>query len=393
MLKSEKIGFLPPNVFVQAEEQKLKAKKQGKKIYDFGVADPHYPSPLEAVNVLKEASNIPKNHHYAPFEGNPTFRKELANYYKQRFNVHLDPNKEIIALIGSKEGLFDICTTYLRQRDVALVPDPGFPTYHQAIFMAGGDIYRMPLLKENHYLPDLHRIPDHVLKRTKLLFLNYPHNPTGTIAPDSFIEDVIQFAKKHQIIVCSDNPFYELTFDGNKGKSFLEYKGAKDVGIEFMTFSKMFNMSGWRLAAAVGNKDVIDSLLKMFIQAHSSIFQPIQLAGAAVLKEVWPTDYLNRIRSDYQKKLDYAMEKLTQIGWKVERPQGAIYLWVPIPDGFTSDEFAEVLFNKYSVLVCPGIGFGELGEGYIRLAMTCSFEDHFAGIDLLCQALLEATNK
>lgn len=391
MFKSEKIGFLPPNVFVQTDEQKMKAKKNGKKVYDFGVADPSYPSPIEAVNTLREEAKDPKNHHYAPFNGHPVFRQQMADWYKQRYNVHLDPKKEILALIGSKEGLFDICTTYLRQRDVALVPDPGFPTYHQAVFMAGGDVYRMPLLKENNYLPDLYSIPEHVIKSTKLMFLNYPHNPTGAIAPDSFVEDVIQFAKRHNIVVCYDNPFLEITLNGNVGKSFLEYKGAKDVGVEFTTFSKMFNMSGWRIAAAAGNKDVIDSLLKMFVQAHSSIFIPIQLAAAAVLREVWPTDYLNKIRSDYQKKWDYALEKFNQINWNVVKPEGALYIWVPIPEGYTSDKFAELLFDKYSVLVCPGIGFGELGEGYIRLAMTCSFEDHTVGIDQLCQALLDTS--
>ncbi|WEG12196.1 aminotransferase class I/II-fold pyridoxal phosphate-dependent enzyme [Pullulanibacillus sp. KACC 23026] len=389
MIKANKIKALPPNVFVQTEEQKLKAHTLGVKFYDFGIADPSYPSPITAVKTLQADAEIPHYHHYSPLKGHPVFRKQLAIWYQENFNVHLDPNIEILPLLGTKEGLFDICMTYLDKGDVVLIPNPGFPTYFQATSIAGGEIYSMPLLKENQYLPDLKSIPETILKRAKLMFLNYPHNPTGAIAPDSFIEKVIQFAKEHEFIICYDNVFATLTLDGNKPKSFLEYEGAKEVGVEFTSFSKMFNMQGWRIGAVAGNHEVINSLLKMFVEAHTSIFQPIQLAAAAVLREVAQTDFPHQLRTDYQQKVDYGLKKFEEIGWPVERPQGACYLWVPVPDGYSSDEFSGLLFDKYSILTCPGIGFGELGEGFIRLSLTLKMEDCIKGIDKLCEAFKE----
>lgn len=391
MNRSDKIKQLPPNVFVQVEEQKLKAQKQGGAFYDLGIADPQYPSPEVAVKTLQADAEIPKYHHYSPLKGHPALRKQLSIWYKDRYNVKIDTDTEVLPLIGTKEGIFDICITYLAPGDVALIPNPGFPTYYQATYMAGGEIYSMPLLKENNYLPDLQKIPEDILKRAKIMYLNYPHNPTGAIAPDSFIEEVIQFAKKHEIVVLYDNVFIDLTLNGNNPKSFLQFEGAKEVGVEFTSFSKVFNMQGWRIGAVAGNHEVIDSLLSTFVQAHTSIFQPIQLAAAAVLREVVPSNYIDQIVSDYQQKVDYGMKKFNEIGWTVEQPQGACYLWVPVPKGFTSDEFSELLYNKYSVLVCPGIGFGGEGEGYIRLSLTPKMQDCFTGIDKICQALQDAS--
>lgn len=387
MNRSDKISFLAPDIFVNADKQKQKAKETGRKIYNFGVCEPVRPAPKEAVDALIKEAQKKESHQYPPFRGLKLFREHMADWYKARFNVSIDAKHEVLPLLGSKEGIFDICTTYLRQRDLVLVCDPGYPPYHHAAFLAGGDIYHMPLTKENQYLPDFKSIPLNVLKQAKLMFLNYPHNPTGAMAPDWFIEEAIQFAKKHGILLCYDNAFVELTLYGNVAKSILEFDGAKEVAIEFTTFSKTYSMGGWRIGAVVGNRYAIDSLFQMYVKAHSSVFEPIQHGAAAVLREVWPTNYINTVRSEYQEMIDYALEKFNEIGWKVNRPEGTTFLWVPVPEGFSSSEFAEVLYDKYAVLVCPGIGFGELGEGYIRVSLTCSYEDCVTGIHHLCEAL------
>lgn len=387
MFKSSKIEYLPPNVFRRLEERKNHARQQGKDIIDCGTANPSGAPPAEVVWALQRASQVSENSHYAPTRGISEFRQEIANWYRVRFGVDIDPDTEVHTLLGSKEGLFDISLTYLGQRDVALIPDPSFPTYHDGAYMAGADIYRLPLRKENHYLPRLDNIPLFILKRARVLFLNYPHNPTGAMAPPEFMREVISFAKEHDIIVCYDNAFSELTFDGNKAPSFLEYEGAKDVGIELFTFSKAFNMSGWRLAFAVGNRHIIGSLVEFHAEAHTGMFPAIQWAGVTALKDIWPTSFLAEQRADYQRKRDYALNKFAQIGWPVDKPAGAIYLWVPSPHGTTCEEFADMLLDNYGLLVAPGIGFGDTGHGFIRISMTCKLEDFKRGIDYLCDAI------
>lgn len=387
MFKSTKIEYLPPNVFRRLEERKNKARQDGKYVIDCGTANPSGAPPAEVVRTLQKAVEVTENSHYAPSHGTREFREAIANWYRVRFDVEIDSESEVHTLLGSKEGLFNISLAYLGHRDVALIPDPSFPTYHDGAYMAGADIYRLPLRKENGYLPDLDSIPQFILKRSRILFLNYPHNPTGAMAPPEFIKEAIAFAKEHKMIICYDNAFSELTFDGKIAPSFLEYAGAKDVGIELFTFSKAFNMSGWRLAFAVGNRHLIGSLIECHAEAHTGMFPAIQLAGITALKDVWPTGFLAEQRKDYQRKRDYALHKFAQINWPVDKPAGAIYLWVPIPKRMTCEEFAEMLTEKYGLLVAPGIGFGDTGEGFIRMSMTCKYDDFERAVDYLCEAI------
>ncbi|WP_018131360.1 aminotransferase class I/II-fold pyridoxal phosphate-dependent enzyme [Effusibacillus pohliae] len=388
MRKAEKLAGLPPYIFAQLDEKVYQMREAGKTdIVDFGKADPDHPTPAEVVKRLQETAADPENHHYPAFRGSLFFREKIAAWYKERFGVEVDPEKEVLALIGSKEGLFHISLAYISQGDVGLVPDPAFPAYNDGVFFAGGQVYRMPLTKENRFLPDLGAIPAEIRKRAKLLFLNYPNNPTGALASADFIEHTIRFARENQVIVCYDNAYCEITYEGVRARSFLEYEGAKQVGVEFFTFSKAFNMAGWRLGAAVGNAEAIQSLLVVQSHINSGVFAPIQFAGATALTDVWHSRFGDEMRREYQRRRDYAIGKFQQINWDVHKPQGAVYLWVPVPGGMTSLEFANRLLDEYSVVVAPGTAFGETGEGYVRVSLTTAYENVVKGIDRLCEAI------
>ncbi|MFC4767085.1 aminotransferase class I/II-fold pyridoxal phosphate-dependent enzyme [Effusibacillus consociatus] len=388
MRMAEKLAGLPPYIFAQLDEHVYKLREAGKTdIVDFGKADPDHPTPIEVVRRLQETAADEENHHYPAFRGSLFFRKAVAAWYKERFGVDVNPEKEVLALIGSKEGLFHISLAYIGQGDVGLVPDPSFPAYNDGVFFAGGEASRMPLTRENRFLPDLDAIPDEIRKRAKLLFLNYPNNPTGVLAPDDFIEKVIRFARENEVVVCYDHAYCEITFDGVRSRSFLEYSGAKDVGVEFFTFSKAFNMAGWRLGAAVGNEEVINSLLVVQSHINSGVFAPIQFAGTTALAEVWHSEFGTEMRKEYQRRRDYAIDKFEQIGWEVHKPAGTVYLWVPVAGGMTSLEFANRLLDEYSVVVAPGTAFGETGEGFVRLSLTTAYQNVVKGIDRVCEAI------
>jgi LL-diaminopimelate aminotransferase len=388
MRKAEKLAGLPPYIFAQLDEKVYRLRESGvKDIVDFGKADPDHQTPDAIVKRLQETAADPENHHYPAFRGSLFFREQIAKWYKQRFAVDVDPEKEVIALIGSKEGLFHISLAYLQQGDVGLVPDPAFPAYNDGVFFAGAETYRMTLSREMNYLPDLQSIPQEIKKRTKLMFLNYPNNPTGVLAPDSYIQEVIRFAQEHRIIVCYDHAYCEIYYDGKKPRSFLEFEGGKDVGVEFITFSKTFNMAGWRLGAAVGNEEIINSLLVVQSHINSGVFSPIQFAGVTALEQVWHTDFPESNRREYQRRRDYAIEKFRSIGWDVHKPDATVYLWVPVPQGMTSLEFANKLLDEFRVVVAPGTAFGQTGEGFVRLSLTTAYENVVKGIDRLCEAI------
>ncbi len=365
---SQRIKRLPPYLFAEIDRLKEEVMAKGVDVIDLGVGDPDIPTPKEIVEVAKKAIEKPENHRYPSYVGMLEFRIAVANWYKRRFNVDLDPNTEVLSLIGSKEGIAHMPLAYINPGDVALVPDPGYPVYPVAVMFAGGEAYKMPLLKENGFLPDLDAIDKDILKKAKLMFVGYPNNPTSAVATESFYKKVVELAEKYDFIVASDNAYSEICYDGYKPISFLEVEGAKDVGIEFHSLSKTFNMTGWRIGFAVGNKDVIAALGKVKTNIDSGIFQAIQEAGKYALDHA---EELNgKIRGIFQDRRDQMAEALTKAGFEFEKPLATFYFWVKVPDGYSSAEFTKKLLQEKGIVVTPGNGFGNSGEGYFRISIT-----------------------
>jgi LL-diaminopimelate aminotransferase len=317
---------------------------------------------------MRKAVKNPAHHQYPSYVGMLSFRQAVADWYKKRFNVTLNPKTEVLSLIGSKEGIGHMPLAFINPRDYVLVPSPGYPVYPVATLFAGGKIHEMPLLEKNNYLPDLQAIPRNVLKKAKLMFVNYPNNPTAACADRAFYKKLIAFAAEHNIIICHDAAYTEMYYDGEKPLSFLQIPGAKNVGIEVHSLSKTYNMTGWRVAFAVGNKDVIAGLGKIKTNIDSGIFQAIQEAGIEALN----TDdkVLKKLRDTYQGRRDALHEGLTKLGLEVNKPDATFYLWTKCPKGMSSMEFTAHLLNKAGILTTPGNGFGAPGEGYIRFALT-----------------------
>jgi LL-diaminopimelate aminotransferase len=346
----------------------VEALAKGVDLIDLSIGDPDIPTPKHIVQRMKKAVENPEHHRYPSYVGMLSFRQAVADWYKKRFNVKLDPNTEVLSLIGSKEGIGHMPLAFINPGDVVLVPSPGYPVYPVATLFAGGKSHIMPLIEKNNYLPDLKAIPQTVLKKAKLMFINYPNNPTSACAGRSFYKEVIDFAAKHNIIVCHDAAYSEIYYDGKKPLSFLQIPGAKDVGIEFHSLSKTYNMTGWRIGFAVGNADSIAGLGKIKSNLDSGIFQAVQEAGIEALN----TDdtVLKKIRDTFQLRRDVLYNGLKKIGMEVQKPQATFYLWARVPKGFTSSEFVAHLLNNAGVLGTPGNGFGAPGEGYIRFALT-----------------------
>lgn len=362
---SQRLQELPPYLFAQLDAIKEKMIDEGKDIIDLSVGDPDIPTPKFIVDRMKEAVEDPKNHRYPFGPGMIQFREAVAKWYKNRFGVVLDPETEVHALIGSKEGIAHIPFAFVNSGDTVLVPDPGYPVYNASTILAGGKPFSMPLLEENGFLPDLEEIPKNVVRLAKLMFINYPNNPTGAVAEGDFFKQVVEFATANNIIVCHDAAYSEVAFDGYKPMSFLEIEGAKDVGIEFHSLSKTFNMTGWRIGFAVGNKDIIKGLAKVKSNIDSGVFRAIQCAGTTALEH----DYKEAIRI-YQERRDILTDGLNRLGWNVKKPKATFYIWAPVPPGRTSKEMALWLLEKHQILATPGNGFGIYGEGYIRFSIT-----------------------
>lgn len=365
---SERIKMLPPYLFAEIDRLKDKIVAKGVDVIDLGVGDPDIPTPIEIVKVAKRALEKPENHRYPSYIGMYEFRRAVAEWYKRRFDVDLDPNAEVVSLIGSKEGIAHLPLAYINAGDYALVPDPGYPVYPTAVIFAGGLVHKMPLLEENGFLPDLDSVDEDVLKKTKLMYIGYPNNPTSAVADEDFYKKVIELAKEFDFIVASDNAYSEICYDGYKPLSFLEVEGAKDVGIEFHSLSKTFNMTGWRIGFAVGNKDIISALGKVKTNVDSGIFQAIQEAGTFALNY---SEKLNSsIRDIFQKRRDQMAEALEKAGFKFKKPLATFYFWVKVPEDFSSKEFAIKLLEEKGIVVTPGNGFGDAGEGYFRISIT-----------------------
>lgn len=369
---SDRIRSLPPYLFAAIDQIRKGAISKGVDIINLGIGDPDLPTPPKIVKKLKEASEDPRNHQYPTYEGMIRFRTAVADWYKRRFSVDLDPETEVLTLIGSKEGIGHIPLAFVNPGETVLVPSPGYPVYSIGTLFAGGRSFFVPLLKENHFLPDLSSISEDVLKGARLIFINYPNNPTSAVATKRFFKEVIEFAARNNIIVCHDAAYSEIYYDGTRPPSFLEIDGAKDVGIEFHSLSKTYNMTGWRIGFAVGHKEVISALGKVKSNLDSGVFQAVQEAGIEALS--LDDTVIDDIRGRYQRRRDILVSGLKQAGLEIEVPKATFYLWISVPRGFTSTGFAMHLVDKCGIVATPGNGFGEAGEGYIRFTLTVGEE-------------------
>jgi len=366
--KAKRVEQIPPYLFAQIDKKKEEMRKKGMDLIDLGIGDPDLPTPQPIIERLKKASEDPRNHHYPSYEGMIQFRQAAANWFERRFGITFDPKTEVLTLIGSKEGIAHIPLAFVNPGDYVLVPSPGYPVYRVATLLAGGTPYFLPLLKENGFLPKLSEIPKEVAERSKLLFINYPNNPTSAIAERPFFEEVVAFARRHGIIVCHDAAYSELAFDGYRPLSFFEVEGAKEVGIEFHSLSKTFNMTGWRIGFAVGNPEIVSGLGRVKTNIDSGLFQAIQEAGIEALHH-FDTPIPNIIRI-YEGRRDVMVKGLREIGLEVDLPRATFYLWIRVPQGYTSAQFATLLIERAGIVATPGNGFGEAGEGYIRMTLT-----------------------
>lgn len=369
---ADRVKNLPPYLFATIDRMKQEAFSKGVDLIDLSIGDPDIPTPENIVERMKESVGDPQNHRYPSYEGLLRFREAVSDWYRKRFNVLLEPKTEVLSLIGSKEGIGHIPLAFVNPGDRVLVPSPGYPVYPVGTLFAGGESYFLPLKKEKRFLPDLKSVPEDVAKRSKLLFINYPNNPTSAVAGKSFYEEVVEFASRYNIIVCHDAAYSEIYYDNLKPMSFLEVPGAKDVGIEFHSLSKTFNMTGWRIGFAVGNQKVIQGLGKIKTNLDSGIFQAIQEAGIEALKS--PDGIMDNIRRIYQQRRDKLVKGLKGAGLELNIPSATFYLWISVPEGYTSFGFTEYLLEKAGILTTPGNGFGNAGEGYIRMALTVGLD-------------------
>ncbi|MFW6256756.1 MAG: LL-diaminopimelate aminotransferase [Bacillota bacterium] len=373
METAERIKNLPPYLFAEIDRMIAKAKNKGVDVISFGIGDPDQPTPNNIVNEIKKAVEKPETHSYPSYEGLYSFRQEVANWYQNNYNVKFDPEKEIVSLIGSKEGIAHLPFCFINQGDKALVPDPGYPVYQNSVLLAGGKPVIVPLKEKNNFLPDLESIPVQEARDAKLFFLNYPNNPTGAVAGRDFYEQVVAFAKKYDIIIAHDAAYSEIGLDNYQPLSFMEIDGAREVGIEFNSLSKPYNMTGWRIGWALGQKDIIEALGRLKTNIDSGIFEAVQYAGIEALKS--GRKPIAKINQLYTERRNLLVEGLKKLGWPVQKNKASFYLWVNIPEtGYSSQEYSRKLFQETGVFLTPGIGYGDQGEGFLRIALTVNKE-------------------
>ena len=375
---AKRLDTVPPYLFVEISRKIAAKKAEGIEVISFGIGDPDIPTPTKVVDELRRTSLDVPNHRYPETDGLPEFRKAVADWYKSRFDIAVDSNKEVLPLIGAKEGIGHASLCFINPGDIALVPDPGYPVYSVGTWFAGGECHWMPLIEENGWLPDLSSIPADVAKRSKVMWLNYPNNPTGAVADDSYFKEVIEFAKAHDIAVMHDACYTEVAYDGYKPLSFLEIPGAMEVGLEFHSLSKSYNMTGWRVGMAVGNADMIEALMVVKSNLDSGIPNAVQYMGIEAMNIT--DEEIDQRNAVYQSRRDRVVQTLNKIGLKVEPPKASLYVWVRVPNGYTSAEFAELLLEERDVVVTAGNGYGPSGEGYVRLSLTISESDLNEGL-------------
>ncbi|MFQ5543652.1 MAG: LL-diaminopimelate aminotransferase [Nitrospiria bacterium] len=381
---AHRIKNLPPYLFAAIDKMKQAAINQGKDIINLGVGDPDLPTPAPIIESLQKAATNPKHHQYPSYVGMLSFREAVASWYEKQFQAKLDPASEILSLIGSKEGVGHLPLALINPGDIALMTCPGYPVYEAGTLFAGGTSYFVPLKEENNYLPDLDAIPSDVLKKAKIFFLNYPNNPTAATANKAFFESVVEFAHRHQIIICHDAAYSEIYYDGKRPVGFMEVDGAKEVGIEFHSLSKTYNMTGWRIGFAVGNRDVLTALGQVKSNMDSGIFQAIQEAGITALE--LEDAVLDAIRLIYQERRDILVPGLQKLGFKVPSPKAAFYAWIRTPEGVSSSDMTARLLSETAIVTTPGSGFGKNGEGYIRMTLTVSKERLAEALDRMEKA-------
>jgi LL-diaminopimelate aminotransferase len=378
---ADRLTKLPPYLFAAIDQKKREARARGVDVIDMGIGDPDLPTPPHIVEALQSAATKPEHHRYPSYEGMLTFRQAVAAWYRRRFGVALDPETEVLALIGSKEGTAHMPLAFVNPGDVVLVPDPGYPVYSAGTWFAGGECHFMPLRRQNGFLPDLDAVPADVARRAKLMYLNYPNNPTAACATPAFFADVVAFARRHDILVCHDAMYSELRFDGYRPPSFLETPGSREVGVEFHSLSKTYSMTGWRIAFCVGNATGVAGLGKIKTNVDSGAFEAVQEAATAAL--TGPQDIPERYRQTYQDRRDVVIDGLRTLGWDVDVPRAAFFVWAPVPHAQDSRAFAARLLDEAGVVVTPGVGFGPSGEGFFRIALTLSTDRLAEGMERL----------
>ncbi len=369
---AKRLKALPPYLFAELDRRKQEKIKQGVDVIDLGVGDPDLPTPEPIVEALKRAAENPENHRYPSYVGMRAYRQAVSEWYRRRFGVDLDPDREVIALIGSKEGIAHFPLAFVEEGDVVLCPDPAYPVYRIGTIFAGGKPYTMPLKEENDFLPDIGSIPQEVVDRAKIIWINYPNNPTSANATEDFYRDLVRWAKKNNIIIASDNAYSEIYTGDEKPISILQIEGAKDVAIEFHSLSKTYNMTGWRIGMAVGNEELVRALGKVKTNIDSGQFNAVQEAGIAALN--LPEEELDKLRAIYRDRREVMTSALRKLGLKPLESDVTFYVWTKVPEGYTSAQFVGRLIEEAGIVCTPGNGFGDAGEGYFRISLTVPIE-------------------
>jgi LL-diaminopimelate aminotransferase len=370
MKLANRLNRLPPYLFVEITQKIAELRARGEDIISFAIGDPDLPTPSHIIEQMCQAAHDPVNHRYPETAGLAELRQTIAEWYERRFGVTLNPAKEVLPLIGSKEGIGHMALCFIEPGDLALVPDPGYPPYSLGTILAGGEPYFMPLKEENDFLPDFEAIPDKIADKAKLMWLNYPNNPTGAIAGPDLFERAVYFARRHNLAICHDAAYSEVAFDGYKPPSFMQTPGAKEIGVEFHSLSKTYHMTGWRIGMVVGNANMIMALFQVKSNLDSGIPQAIQYAAVEALRG--SQEHIAERNAIFQRRRDKLVKALNGIGLKARIPQATFYIWAKIPQGYTSIDFSKKLLNEAKIVVTPGTGYGREGEGYIRFSLTIS---------------------
>lgn len=368
--QSDAIKRLPDQFFAKLGKRVQQLVKEGHDVINLGQGNPDLPTSDHIVKALQDAAEDPINHKYSPFQGFPYFREAVADFYKRMYDVDLNPDEEVALMFGSKIGLFEVSQCLLNPGDLALLPDPGYPDYLSGVALANAHPVFMPLLEKNGFLPDFNQIAQSDLEKAKMMFLNYPNNPTAGVATKGFFDETVALAKQHNFCVVHDFAYGAIGFDGVKQPSFLSSEGAKDVGIEMYTLSKTYNMAGWRVAFAVGNASIIKTINLLQDHLFTSLFGAIQMAATEAISG--DLAYVDELVDIYERRRNVLVESLNEIGWEVAAPKGTFFAWFPVPEGYTSKQFSELLLEKAHVVVAAGDGFGKLGEGYVRIGLLDS---------------------
>jgi len=378
---AKRLDRLPPYLFVEINQKIAELRAKGEEVINFAIGDPDLAAPSHVIAHMCQAARDPANHRYPETAGLPELRRAIAEWYERRFGVSLDADKEVLPLIGSKEGIGHIALCFIQPGDLALVPDPGYPPYSLGTILAGGEPYFMPLQEENDFLPDFEAIPAEVADKAKLMWLNYPNNPTGAIADLDFFEEAVRFAEQHALAICHDAPYTEVAFDGYKPPSFMQISGAKKIGVEFHSLSKTHHMTGWRIGMVVGNADMLDALFKVKSNLDSGIPRAIQYAAVEALRG--SQKHIAGHNAVFQQRRDKLVKVLNEIGLKARIPRATFYIWAKIPQEYTSIDFARKLLDEAGIAVTPGTGYGKEGGGYIRFSLTVSDDRLEQGISRL----------